>query len=175
MKPVNSSLGLTASFLLACLIVGPAGAEDFPPRKPGLWKIDMSVSGTQKPGHQMQMCIDAATDAEMYKFGMSASRGMCDKQEIARSGSTVTVDSTCKLGESRITTHTVIAYDGDTAYRTEAKSKFDPPMMGRSESTTTQDAKWVGPCPADMQPGDMLMEKGMKINIKQMMNAHPGE
>ena len=35
----------------------------------------------------------------------------------------------------------------------------------------TQDAKWTGPCPADMAPGDVLMGNGMKMNIKQMLGG----
>jgi hypothetical protein len=42
-------------------------------------------------------------------------------------------------------------------------------MMGRSDSVMTQDAKWVGACPADLIPGDVVMGNGMKVNIKQMM------
>jgi hypothetical protein len=174
MKPANVICGLAATALVAVLTGGPASAEDFPPRKAGLWVIDMTTGGKASP-HQMQICIDSATDAEMYRFGMNAARGMCDKQEVSRSGDIVTVDSSCAVGQSRVTTHAVITYDGDTAYHTESKSTFDPAMMGQSESTTTQDAKWKGPCPADMEPGDMIMGKGMKMNIKKMMNILPAK
>jgi hypothetical protein len=43
--------------------------------------------------------------------------------------------------------------------------------MGRSTATVSQDAKWTGICPADMQPGDIVMANGMRMNVKTMMNA----
>ena len=96
---------------------------------------------------------------------------MCDAPEIHRSGSTVTVGTVCTMGESKVTTQAVTKFTGDTAYHTDANTKFDPPMAGHDASAMTQDAKWAGPCPADMVPGDMLMGNGMKMNIKQMLGG----
>jgi len=145
-------------------------AQDFPPRKPGLWQIDMTMPAAPGP-QQMKMCIDVGTDAEMYRMGMSAAQGVCDKPSINRNGSTVTIDSACKMGESRMTTHAVTKFTGDTAYRTEADTKMDPPMAGRGESKISQDGKWIGPCPPGMIPGDVTMGNGMKMNIKQMLGG----
>jgi hypothetical protein len=33
----------------------------------------------------------------------------------------------------------------------------------------TQTATWMGPCSAGMQPGDMIMPGGMKINALKAM------
>lgn len=162
------AISLTA-LLLAASAGGSAWAQEFPPRKAGLWQIDMSMPGGPMPGQQMKMCIDAATDAEMYKMGMNASQGMCDKPDISRSGNTVTVNSSCKVGETKATTRAVTKFTGDTAYHTDVTTKFDPPMQGRGEQAMAQDAKWTGPCPADMTAGDVVMGNGMKMNMKQMM------
>jgi hypothetical protein len=152
----------------ATVLGGLAWADDLPPRKPGLWQVDMTMPGAPTQMRGMQMCIDATTDAAMYKMGMSASQGACSKNEIHRSGSTVTADAVCKFGDSQMTTQAVTKFTGDTAYHTDIHTKFDPPMMGRSESVMAQDAKWAGPCPPDLQPGDVVMANGMKMNIKTM-------
>lgn len=165
---VAISLG---ALLLGATAGGIARADDFPPRKAGLWQIDMVMPGGKMPPQQMKMCIDPATDAEMYKLGMNASQGMCDKPDIHRSGSSVTVSTVCKMGQSQLTTQAVTRFTGDTAYHTDANTKFDPPMAGRDTSVVTQDAKWTGPCPADMEPGDVMMGNGMKVNIKQMLSG----
>jgi hypothetical protein len=109
----------------------------------------------------------------MYKLGMNASQGMCDKPNINRSGSTVTVNTSCKMGQSQMTTQAVTKFTGDTAYHTEANTKIDPPIEGHAASTVMQDAKWTGPCGADMQPGDVILGNGMKMNVRQMMGAKP--
>jgi hypothetical protein len=173
MNRVGLAARLGALVLLGGVTCGVARADDFPPRKPGLWQIDMSMPGGHMPPQQMKMCIDAATDAAMYKLGMSASQGMCDKPDITRSGSTVTVNSACKMGESHMNTHAITKFTGDTAYHTDASTKIDPPMAGRSESAVMQDATWVGQCPADMRPGDVVMGNGMKMNMKQMLSDKP--
>jgi hypothetical protein len=134
MDRMSATISLGALLLVGAAAFGSARGDEFPPRKAGLWQIDMAMPGGQMPPQQMKMCIDPATDAEMYKLGMSASRGSCDAPDIHRSGSTVTVGTVCKMGES-------------------------------------QDARWAGPCPADMVPGDMLMGNGMKMNIKQMLGG----
>jgi hypothetical protein len=164
-------VAMTLSALL--LAGGAARADEFPARKPGLWQVDMAMPGHQMPPQQMKLCIDAATDADMYKLGMNASRGMCDPPEIRRNGNTVSVHSACKMGDSQATTQALTTFMGDTAYHTDASTKFEPPMAGRSEQSMTQDAKWAGPCPADMAAGDMVMGNGMKMNIRQMLGGKP--
>jgi hypothetical protein len=171
MNRVEVATRLGALVLLGGATCDVACADEFPPRKPGLWQIDMSMPSGPMPPQQMKMCIDAGTDAEMYKLGMSASQSMCDKPEITRSGSTVTVNTACKRGESHMNTHSVTKFTGDTAYHTDASTKIDPPMAGRGESAMMQDAKWVSVCPADMQPGDVTMGNGMKMNMKEMLGG----
>jgi Protein of unknown function (DUF3617) len=171
MDRVTATISLGALLLVGAAALVPACGDEFPPRKAGLWQIDMAMPGMQMPPQQMKMCIDPATDAEMYKLGMSASKGMCDVPDIHRSGSTVTVGTVCKMGESQVTTQAVTKFTGDTAYHTDANTRFDPPMAGHDTSAMTQDAKWTGPCPADMVPGDVLMGNGMKMNIKQMLGV----
>ena len=39
-------------------------------------------------------------------------------------------------------------------------------------SEVQQQATWVGACPADMKPGDMLLPGGRKVNLLTM--AKPG-
>jgi hypothetical protein len=161
--------GLGALIVFVATASWAAYADDLPQRKAGLWQVDMANPGGQMPPQQMKMCIDANTDAEMYKMGMNAAQGMCSKPDIHRSGDTMTTNSQCKMDQTQITTQSVTKFTGDSAYHTDINSKFNPPMMGRSDSVMTQDAKWVGACPADLIPGDVVMGNGMKVNIKQMM------
>ena len=171
MNRTTAAIGLSALLLTGAATCGTAIADDFPPRKAGLWQVDMAMPGGAMPPQQMKMCIDPATDAELFKLGMNASQGMCDKPDIHRSGSTVTISTVCKMGDSQMSTQAVTKFTGDTAYHTEVNTKFNPPMAGRDASVMTQDAKWTGPCPADMTAGDVMMGNGMKVNIKQILGG----
>jgi uncharacterized protein DUF3617 len=162
--------------ILAALVgttCGTAHAADFPPRKTGLWEIEMTMPGGPMPPRHAKMCLDASTDAQMQELATEAGKGMCNPPQIVRNGSTVTVDSVCKMGPSQMTTQAVTQFSGDTSYHTDITTKFEPPTAGHDSQTMVQDAKWVGPCPADLQPGDVVMGNGMKMNFKQMIGGHP--
>jgi hypothetical protein len=151
----------------------PAFAVDMPPRKPGLWLMTMTMADGGKPAREMRMCIDSSTEAAMMSIGGNMLKDACSKNEVKRDGFVVTTSAVCDMGSTRMTSQGTTRFDGDTAYHSEIHTKYDPPFMGRAISDMTQDAKWIGPCPADMQPGDVAMPNGMKMNLKTMMSGQP--
>ena len=155
------------------LLAQSARADDYPPRKPGLWELTMASANAKLPPNSAQLCIDKATDAALYAFGMAASSKACSKSQIKVSGRVVTVDTTCQIGTSQQTTHATTTFIGDTAYHTQTNAHFDPPLYGRSDSATTHDAKWLGPCPEAMRPGDIVTATGIRMNIRDMTAAKP--
>ena len=50
-------------------------------------------------------------------------------------------------------------YKGDSSYHMEQH------MTGTSESVTIIDESYLGSCPADMKPGDVVMANGTKMNL----------
>jgi hypothetical protein len=169
---------MTVQFRLGALILAgsaacaPAFALDLPPRKAGLWLVTMAMSGSGgMPARETRMCTDDSTEAAITAMGGNMMQGVCSKRDIKRNGDTVTGDSVCQMGQTQMTSHSDTRFTGNAAYHTDIKTRFDPPMMGRTESTMTQDGKWIGPCPADMQPGDVVMPNGMKMNVKTMMSG----
>jgi Protein of unknown function (DUF3617) len=148
-----------------------AGLEDLPKRKPGLWEMSViAEDGKRLPGTS-RLCIDAATDAALTEFALGATSRICSKRELRVSGSVATIDTVCQVGGSKQTTHSTITYRGDSAYRTEVHARYDPPFLGKSDSTTAQEAKWTGPCPADMKPGDLVTPSGMKFNLRKLASV----
>jgi hypothetical protein len=57
---------------------------------------------------------------------------------------------------------------GDSGYRIVISTKFDPPVMGMKDSSTTMDGKYVGACRDGLVPGDVVMPDGRKMNVKNM-------
>jgi hypothetical protein len=160
---------------LVSVFATAAAADDFPPRKPGLWEV--SVHNPSIPNVAMKMCIDAATDQLFHKFSGDVRARHCAKNTIKVTGNIVTADSDCTLSGTKVTSSAVTTFTGDAAYHVDIKTHFDPPKFGHSDVTITQDAKWVGDCPADMKPGDFVMGHGIKINIKtitMMKSLLPG-
>jgi len=157
---------LTAAASLALMA---QAADQLPKRKPGLWEMTMSPGLPNAPTATTKMCIDAATDAALYNFGMGQSKQNCSKSDIKADGKTVTADATCVFNGMHTTTHALTKFTGDITYHSDIKMHYDPPLLGRSDAVITQDGKWTGACPADMKPGDMIGPDGRKMNVKQMM------
>jgi len=162
------SIVLMVTIIASMLPVAASLALDLPQRKSGLWDIKISRAGVNKPAQSIRMCIDQKTDNMAQQMGESRLREACSKQEIHREGNKIVGDSVCAIGESTATSHTVISGEFNRAYHGEIRTKYAPPLMGKTESVTLIDAKWTGPCEPDQKPGDMIMPNGMKINIREM-------
>jgi hypothetical protein len=151
--------------LLALLGATCAHADSYPHRKPGLWEITLSSPDSKMPPATSRMCIDAATEASLMSTGGSACTKMCSTCDVKFTGSSGTVDTVCTFSGKTQTTHSQITFTGDSAYRSEVLAKFDPPIAGKTERRSVHEAKWVGACPADMKPGDMVLPTGMKMHV----------
>lgn len=152
-------------------------AADLPTRKPGLWEITRSSGNPKIPPTVQRVCLDAATDQLLYKVGAGASQKLCSKVDVSSTGGKVIIESQCQLGSSKSSSRSVTIMSGDSAYHTDVTTHYDPPMYGESGLTFTQDAKWIGSCPADMKPGDLVVEPSaimptpMRMNLNDMFKG----
>ena len=153
------------SLALAC----SALAAEPPVLKSGMWEV--ARSGSQQPERKnlTTMCLDESVQAQMREFGMGAAKEMCTQNERSMVGNKMTMTATCKLGPTTMKSASVMTFNGNTSYHMDGSATYDPPMMNMTESKTSVDAKWVGPCKPGQQPGDLTLENGQTINIKQMM------
>jgi len=163
--------------VLAAVAAAPAYAVDMPKRKSGLWEMnttrDAGAPAGPRGGGPIQMCIDEKTDDMSRQMGENATKDMCSKRELRREGDRIVADSVCKFGETTATTHSVISGRFDSSYEVDVRSKFEPPMMGMTESHSIIKARWLGPCKADQRPGDVIMPNGMRMNMFDAEKAAP--
>jgi hypothetical protein len=161
--------------LLAVLPAGQAAAQDLPARKAGLWEIRMTMESAKLPPQITQQCIDAATDKQMSAAGGGMGKEACSKQNVQRSGNTITVDSVCTFGSTTSSSRAVITGDFNSAYTVRVTSKREGgPATGSTNMTL--EAKWLGACKPDQRPGDIIMADGRKMNIndlQKMMKSLP--
>lgn len=164
--------GKRASFALAIVCSGfgaGALAAEPPTLKSGLWELARSTTQPPEAKRLTTMCLDESVQAEMREYGLGVARELCSKSDRRVEGNRVIIDATCKLGATTMTTHSVMTFSGNTAYRTEASATYDPPLMNMTEAQTSIDGKWVGACKPGQQPGDITLESGQTINIKGMI------
>jgi hypothetical protein len=144
----------------------PAWADDMPARKPGLWEVQTTFASGGRI-LTVRQCIDAETDRMMMSSTGPLAQAACPRQDVKRSGDTVTIDSTCSaLVGKTATTHAVITGSLDSAYTMTVAAQGDAVPKGRMDMTVT--GKWLGPCAADQKPGDMVINGHLKLNILQM-------
>jgi hypothetical protein len=157
-------IAIAAAVIAAAATSTSASSNEFIHRKPGLWTTKMSLDSVKQALPETKMCLDAATDDRLMEHAMNFQKGACDKPVMSGMGAVRTVDSVCHINKGTQSTHMVVTYSGDAAYHIDVVAHFSPAQMGRDSMHSTQDAKWQGPCPADMKPGDMMIGP-MKINV----------
>src|SRR4051794_34725013 len=167
-----------SSLLAVTFFAGPALAIDMPSRKPGLWQLTMNFEGGKVPTQTMKHCIDAETDKLMNSPAGSMGREQCTQNNVQRVGSTVVIDSVCKFGNMTNISHAVASGDFNSNYTVQVDSKREggPAVPGGAPGTTKMmiTAKWLGGCEAGQKPGDMIMEGGMKVNVRELQQMRSG-
>jgi hypothetical protein len=179
MKPRSRPLEvrrLAWALLGVCVWASWSLAVDFPKRKPGLWEITRPMPNAKLPPQVQRVCLDAATDALLYRYGLGVSHDRCSKLDLRNVGGSLQVDAVCKLGGSQMSLHKVISYQGDTSYHEDTSVHYDPPLLGKTgDSKSTQDGKWLGACGADMKPGDLVTVPSpmnpvpLRLNLNDML------
>jgi hypothetical protein len=75
-------------------------------------------------------------------------------------GGTYTVETECNVQGSAIKSKGTTTYQGDTAFHLETHAAYTPALMGVGETTVIVDQKYLGACPAGIEPGDRIAEDG---------------
>jgi uncharacterized protein DUF3617 len=155
----------SAAVTLALTSATYASADEFPARRAGLWEVTISSPGSQAAANSAKICIDEATESALMSLAGATSKKLCSRLDIHFDGAEGMIDSVCKFGTSTQTSHSRIVFNGDSAYHVETTAHYDPPLYGKTEGSMIDDAKWTGPCPDDMKPGDMVTSTGIRMHI----------
>ncbi len=150
------------------LLATPALAVDMPKMKPGLWESKVMPEGAAPRIGTTKICMDAALQKEMLDMSMGTMKSMCTRNDLRRDGNRMYGSAECKLGESAMKSSSVTTFTDDSGYRTEVKTAYDPPFMGKAASSTVIEGKWTGPCPAGMVAGDVMLPDGRKMNMRAL-------
>jgi Protein of unknown function (DUF3617) len=142
-----------------------ARAADLPDVKEGLWSSQTQTidkPGDKRGGGIVTICRNHAYD--QYVKTLAATLPGCGKPSETVSGHTITSTLRCTVASTVIDTKESATFQGDTAVHSETHATYTPPLYGVSESTMIMDQKYLGSCPAGMQPGDMKNADGKIVN-----------
>lgn len=163
-------------------IASAAEPVEFPSRKSGYWHIKMvTEQPAGAPPVEVQACIDAATDKDMMRAGLSMTKDLCSKNEMSRQGDAIVINAVCQFGPMTTTSQAIMTGDFQSTYSVKVTGEVDgmPAIAGGGDSPMktemTQRATWMGDaCPAGMKPGDMKMPGGITINTNDMLKGLGG-
>jgi hypothetical protein len=165
---MRQPLVLGGLLLLAMSVTRAAQAVDLPVRRAGLWEMKMVRAGGPMPEMTMQHCTDETVDKEMNNNVSPMAKQICSKQDIQKTATGYVSDSVCNVAGTTTTSHAEITGDFSSAYTVKSTAHIQGGVAGAAgrDSTTSIEAKWLGPCKPDQKPGDIVMPGGFKMNVK---------
>jgi len=167
--------------LLSAFIALPGLAQDFPKLKPGLWEMERApdrsaASAPNRPAasNRTTMCLDESVQRDMLDMAVGNMEGQCSRHDFKRSGNRLTGDFVCDIGGSSMHSKSTTVFDGNSAYRTEIDTTYEPPFMGQRQTKMVMRAHNVGACKPGQRPGDVVMPNGHTMNMRDLMNGPHG-
>ncbi len=139
------------------LAVSTAFCADYPPIKDGLWESTVNLPGSKAPQQSGTMCNSNAV-VKAFTEKSRNPQTVCKLVSSDHSGSTYTSHMECNFAGRQVNTTNVTTFNGDTSIHSESHKEDGTVSM-------VSDMKYVGPCPAGMQPGDFVSANGMKFNL----------
>ncbi len=153
-KPRPSLRLASARIVACCWLLAPsiALAASLPARKPGLWQITTRTQGVPDFG-PVQQGVGPDSDQLMLE---KARKKNCRVLDLKPAGKRVTVHLVCTLDGSTATSDGVLEGAFDAHYTGTLRTRFSPPWHGMSETTTTHEGRWLGPCKPGQKPGEVI-------------------
>jgi hypothetical protein len=159
-----------AASTAACLAGFSLFAADPPAMKEGLWSIhtiSIDNPGNKKSEGTRSICRNHAYDARIRQQTEQKQKQTCKSNSEASSGNTFTAESECSVQNSIIKSKGVTTFNGDSSIHSETHGTYTPALFGVAETTIIMDQKYVGACPAGMQPGDFMSADGKITHVAQ--------
>jgi hypothetical protein len=154
-RPLRTTIAAAA----LCVTQAATAQDSLPRRKPGLWEA--TTEAAQRPGRPMktQQCVDAKTDAALQRRVLAGEgSASCQSSPLKKHRGGFEMTSTCKTSRGTAITQVSLKGSMNSDYRIDASTRFEPPISGLAEARRSIHARWTGPCPADMKPGDMRID-----------------
>lgn len=137
-----------------------------PAREAGLWTFTVKSEGVTQAS---KLCLNALVEPKISRFAPPAPGGACAGQRASRQpDGSWRFESVCDFGSGGVVmTLGTATGDASRAYHVEATTETsgaEAPQMN-AERKMTLDAKWTGPCPAGMKPGELELDGGLKVDL----------
>ena len=147
------------------LPIGAAHAISPPPLHEGLWQThtqSIESPGGDKTEMASEICRNHAVD--QHAESLANNLKGCTKVSENVEGNTYTSEMRCVVGNTVVDSKGVVTVQGDTSAHSETHITYTPALGDKTGGVMIQDSKYVGSCPADMQPGDVKLANGRIVH-----------
>lgn len=155
-----------------------ATPTDRPVRKPGLWRQTLLVEGSPFVDGA-KLCLDAEAEKVVSWWGKRGLRSDCISDEVDQKPDGSWHFSSVCVDEDHVKTTTNGSAVGDFQRRyqfTADLTTADPAHPDQSGTrSVTLDAEWLGLCPKDMRPGQLVYADGQTMNLMDLSAAVEGQ
>jgi hypothetical protein len=151
--------------VISWLAIGIANAVDPPQVKEGLWSIQRHTvdnPGNKKTDSTSTLCRNHAYDQHAQSLAKDL-KGCLVTESFQ--GGKYSSKSHCVIGGTVLQSVGTVTYQGDTAAHSESHATYTPAMGGINETTMIVDQKYLGNCPAGVQPGDLTNADGTVAHL----------
>jgi hypothetical protein len=140
-------------------------------RRAGLWRQTVVRDGRAMPLGPIRICVDDVTDAKMTMIGQAIAGARCTRAVTKEPDGSIRFHSICRFGRGGVVDSTGEARsDFASTYHLHAESTVRGstyrPLDGAHAIDIT--ASYVGPCPSDMTPGEIILGPGLKVNLDRL-------
>lgn len=159
---------LILSAAIAAAVIGSVRADEIQPpfTKEGLWEATTSQTTAAKTTQMtMKLCQNRATQQKDRDLSSQLrQKDQCAHTTVQTGPGVYISDKKCTTGSNAgSSSKSTMTFQGDTAYRLELHMT----SSAGAESAMSIDAKYLGPCPPDMKPGDVVTADGKKFNTSE--------
>jgi hypothetical protein len=150
----------------AALVLPIVNAANPPEVKEGLWSVHTQTSdnsGGKKSEGTYTLCRNHAYD----QAAQARAKNMkgCTMVSESFEGGKYTSAMHCVTAGTAVESKGTTTFQGDAATHSETHATYTPAVAGMTEMTIVMDQKYVGSCPAGVQPGDRTDADGKVIHL----------
>jgi len=144
-------------------------AADEPVLKEGLWSIHTETTsqpGGKKTVGNRSLCRSHAYDQEVRARAKAQApdcKTIVDKSDGAKWEN----ETECVIAGTTTHSKSTVTRAGENAVHSETHATYNPPLGGVAEMSMAMDQKYVGACPAGVDPGDSIGADGKVMKARK--------
>lgn len=167
MKLINI---ISIFFIISTSHAIDADNENIPQLRSGLWETT-AEQGEGQPPMITKMCYNSDTLRQVFAVQGKKMGKDCKSNGFEKQKDGYITTATCRSEQILVESKTIIKGDLSKEYTFETTVEITPKLKNYNPAPQLGKSHYVGLCPTGMNPGDIDLGNGEKINIVAAMES----